>query len=133
MRKSLAAPLWTACVLFAVILAGCGRDAAPPPVAAPPAATRASSPSQEFELLQAGSETYNGRPALKLQFSQPLAAAQTFDQLLAVTNAEGAPQTGSWVLMKLMSRYRVVAAGTIGRKWSQPTLRPSMSGCTISK
>jgi uncharacterized protein YfaS (alpha-2-macroglobulin family) len=98
MRKSLAAPLWTACVLFAVILAGCGRDAAPPPVAAPPAATRASSPSQEFELLQAGSETYNGRPALKLQFSQPLAAAQTFDQLLAVTNAEGAPQTGSWVL-----------------------------------
>jgi alpha-2-macroglobulin len=96
MRSSVTGRTWTICLLWALALAGCGES--PPPIPATPAAAPAAGETQEFVLLEAGSEEYEGRPALKLRFSQPLAAAQSFDQLLRVTGPGGADQTGGWVL-----------------------------------
>ena len=98
MRKSLIATLCTLCLLLAAGLSGCGEESPPPPTATTSADQADQAATQDFVLLKAGSETRDGRPALKLSFSQPLASAQTFDQLISVTNAEGAVQAGSWVL-----------------------------------
>lgn len=98
MAASVKSGVWTACLLIAGMTAGCGRESAPPPGASATSPPPETVQTEEFVLLEAGSETYEGRPALRLHFSQPLAPAQSFDQLLSVTNAEGAAQSGSWVL-----------------------------------
>ncbi|MCX7555236.1 alpha-2-macroglobulin [Xanthomonadaceae bacterium JHOS43] len=61
-------------------------------MAAPPA------PADAFVLSDSGGEDFNGRPALRLRFSQPLIAEQDFDGLLLVRDAQGADVAGSWVL-----------------------------------
>ncbi|MBB5206707.1 alpha-2-macroglobulin family protein [Chiayiivirga flava] len=84
---------------FSLVLAGCGNDAPPPPT--PDPATQAdapAAPTADFVLIDAGSETWNGRPALRLRFSQPLVGEQPFDQLIVVADANGAEQSGGWVL-----------------------------------
>jgi uncharacterized protein YfaS (alpha-2-macroglobulin family) len=78
-------------------LAACGKDE-PAPVATTPAVAPEPAPSKDFVLLDAGSEDYEGRPALRLRFSQPLAAAQEFDKLITVKGPGGADQAGGWVL-----------------------------------
>ncbi len=113
MGKRLATRLWTrrvlgrlrstclilgSVILGSVFLVGCGKEPTPAPIIATPAPAPAAAESQAFALLEAGSEEYQGRPALKLRFSQPLAAAQTFDQLLRVTAPGGGEQAGGWVL-----------------------------------
>jgi uncharacterized protein YfaS (alpha-2-macroglobulin family) len=97
MRTSLARPIWILCLLGALALAGCGKDE-PVPIATTPATQAPAAASEDFVLVASTSEDYEGRPALKLMFSQPLAAAQNFDELLSVAGPGGAAQTGGWVL-----------------------------------
>jgi uncharacterized protein YfaS (alpha-2-macroglobulin family) len=96
MRHSMTGRMWTWCLLLGALLAGCSE--APPPVPATPAPAAPAAETRDFVLLESGSEDYEGRPALRLRFSQPLAASQSFDQLLRVTGPGGADQTGGWVL-----------------------------------
>ena len=51
-----------------------------------------------FALISAGRTEADDEVALELEFSQPLASAQTFDQLLVVKGPQGAAISGSWVL-----------------------------------
>ena len=88
--------------LFAAMLlaslAACNRSPELPPtgnVAPPPVE---AAPSTDFVLLEAGSEEVNGRPALKLVFSQPLVPEQDFNALIDVLDPEGAKADGGWVL-----------------------------------
>lgn len=89
------------CILLAgsLALAACGGDTPPP---ATPAVTQdgtaVDAATTEFVLAEAGSESYNGRPALKLRFSQPLVGEQSFDEHILVADANGAQQSGGWVL-----------------------------------
>ena len=48
--------------------------------------------------IAAGRGTHEGQLAIELEFSQPLAAGQSFDELLVVTGPKGEPVKGSWVL-----------------------------------
>lgn len=96
MRASVKVRVWTLCLGVVLALGACREAAPPPPVAATPAPEAPE--TRDFVLQQAGGEDYEGRPALKLRFSQPLAPAQSFDQLLRVTGPGGADQTGGWVL-----------------------------------
>lgn len=90
--------LATMLLLGGVLLGtGCERQPAQAPVQVEP--TPAVQPATEdFVLLDASSEDYNGRPALRLRFSQPLIADQSFDELLLVRDDKGADVPGSWVL-----------------------------------
>lgn len=84
-----------ATLILLLLLPGCGTPDAPPqtpPVATEPATTDA------FILAEATGESWNGRPALRLAFSQPLVADLPFDDLLLVRDAEGADAPGSWSL-----------------------------------
>lgn len=83
-----------ACVLV-LLLAACGRTPEP----APPVVSDApTSSDQAFALLRAGADTFEGRPALLLEFSRPLAPAQPFDTLIVVRGPGDAVQSGGWVL-----------------------------------
>ncbi len=62
--------------------------------------------SEEFELADSGAEAWQGRPALFLRFSQPLAGAQHFDELLAVSGADGEAVEGSWMLDENLATLR---------------------------
>ena len=97
MHASVSLRSWALALMIAVTLAGCGGEPAPQPVATTPAEAPAAA-TDEFVLLDAGSEDYEGRPALRLRFSQPLAAAQEFDRLITVKGPGGADQQGGWVL-----------------------------------
>jgi uncharacterized protein YfaS (alpha-2-macroglobulin family) len=97
MRARLTVRLLLLCLAAALLLSSCSEPA-PPPIATTPAPTPEAAASADFTVLTAGSEDYEGRPALKLTFSQPLAPAQAFDTLLRVTGPGGADQTGGWVL-----------------------------------
>lgn len=97
MRPSVKLLLCMLCLGLLIGLNGCGRESATPEPT-PPTSPSTTEETADFVLLEAGSESHNGRPALKLSFSQPLAAAQSFDRLLVVTNSEGAATSGSWVL-----------------------------------
>ena len=48
--------------------------------------------------MSASADTRDSRTALVLHFNRPLAAAQTFDQRLAVTGPDGEVVEGSWSL-----------------------------------
>jgi uncharacterized protein YfaS (alpha-2-macroglobulin family) len=97
MRASVTFRVWAAALTIALSIAGCGDRPAPAPAATTPAQA-APAATREFVLLDSGSEDYEGRPALRLRFSQPLAAAQEFDKLLTVKGPGGADQQGGWVL-----------------------------------
>ena len=49
-------------------------------------------------MVAAGSQTRDSRTALTLRFNAPLAAAQSFDDLIAVTGPNGEVISGSWSL-----------------------------------
>ncbi len=93
-------------LLLALLLAACGRnhDGDHPPAlqGTPATASTAAHPevTSEFALLSASSKTSDSRTALTLRFSAPLASAQTFDDLIAVTGPEGEVVSGSWSLQQ---------------------------------
>lgn len=83
---------------LALSLGACQRglpEAVPVPIAVEPAAV---SDSDTFAVSGAESDAFEGRPAAVLRFTQPLASAQNFDQLLTITRADGAAVDGSWAL-----------------------------------
>ncbi|HWG10152.1 MAG TPA: alpha-2-macroglobulin [Rhodanobacteraceae bacterium] len=91
-------------VLFACValLAGCNRHESPslslqgaPEAAGSAAKAGAKAP---FALASAGSDTRDNGTELVLRFNAPLAAAQSFDKLLAVTGPNGEAVNGSWSL-----------------------------------
>src|SRR5690349_1283222 len=91
---------WLATILLVLLLAACGRPEAPPAEDSKKA-TVADTPALaagEFGLARLESETYENRPAALLTFSKPLASAQKFDELLAITGDGGKAPDGSWVL-----------------------------------
>ncbi|WP_425477087.1 alpha-2-macroglobulin family protein [Luteimonas cucumeris] len=55
---------------------------------------------QGFALVSAYPDQHDGDLAIALEFSRPLVGTQSFDQLIAVTGANGAAVKGSWVLDK---------------------------------
>lgn len=63
-------------------------------------ATAASSAAgkQAFDLVGTGAQATNNGTALVLRFSLPLASAQAFDKMLAVTGPHGETVNGSWSL-----------------------------------
>lgn len=87
------------CLLLGMIFlqAACDRQPAPPPQA-PTASAETPKASDAFVLSEANSDESGGRPALRLQFSQPLVADQDFDALLLVRDDNGAQVSGAWVL-----------------------------------
>ncbi len=93
----LLAALFPALLLgLALLLAGCGEKA-------PEGLHTATLPlyptaTDAFVLSEAVGEDYDGRPALRLSFSQPLVAEQAFDDLLLVQDDQGGDVSGSWVL-----------------------------------
>ena len=80
-----------------VLLSGCGGggdDASTTATATPsPTATPAG-----FAIASAASESYDGRPAAIVAFTEPLAGAQKFDELAAIAGPNGEKVDGSWVL-----------------------------------
>jgi uncharacterized protein YfaS (alpha-2-macroglobulin family) len=84
-------------LLLALLLAACSRPA-PEPVPVATVAAPESGSSRPFALLTAVGESHEGRPAAVLTFSRPLAGAQKFDELLAITLADGAAPNGAWAL-----------------------------------
>lgn len=86
--------------LLALMLAisGCGGEQQATPPESPSPVSTTPAPSDAFVLSDAGGEDYQGRPALRLRFSQPLVAEQAFDELLLVRDDKGADVSGSWVL-----------------------------------
>ena len=90
---------------FSLLLGGCGaghEDGKPAlqgtPAAASSSTAKAGSGKQDFAMVAAGSQTRDSRTALTLRFSAPLAAAQSFDDLIAVTGPNGEVISGSWSL-----------------------------------
>lgn len=84
-------------LLTALLLAACSRPA-PEPVPVATVAGPTAEARQDFGLLTATGESHDGRPAATLTFSRPLAGAQKFDELLAITLKDGAAPNGSWAL-----------------------------------
>lgn len=83
-----------ALVVVVLLLGACRREppeAVPLPVAAPTA-------DAPFALSSAGSETFEGRPAVVIEFTQRLASAQRFDERVRIVRADGAAVSGSWAL-----------------------------------
>jgi uncharacterized protein YfaS (alpha-2-macroglobulin family) len=78
--------------------AGCKRDANQVPELQGGEAVDARPTVEGFGLLAAGRGEHQGQLAIELRFSQPLAASQAFDELLVVTDPDGAVVKGSWVL-----------------------------------
>lgn len=83
-------------LLLAVMgmLGGCGEKEAPA-ATAPPVSPASS---DALKLLSARADAQQNRLSIVLQFNQPLASVQTFDQLLAVTGVDGEVVAGSWSL-----------------------------------
>ncbi|ODU48027.1 alpha-2-macroglobulin [uncultured Aquimonas sp.] len=98
---------WMACALAAALAllgTGCSKDAPPPAPIETPALETAQ--VQGFGLARWGAERHNGRPALVLEFSQPLAVTQPFDELLKVTGPDGAEGQSGWTLDPDRTRLR---------------------------
>ncbi|MEO6925280.1 MAG: MG2 domain-containing protein, partial [Rhodanobacter sp.] len=93
-------------LLLAVLLAACGRGhdpGHPPALQGTPAVAGTSAhpaATSEFALVSASSKSSDSRTALTLRFSAPLASAQTFDDLIAVTGPKGEVVSGSWSLQE---------------------------------
>ncbi|OOG60751.1 hypothetical protein B0E47_02430 [Rhodanobacter sp. B05] len=98
------APRVLATLLLGLLLAACGRshDGHPPALqGAPATAGTAAHPAatSAFALVSASSKTSDSRTALTLRFNAPLASAQSFDELIAVTGPRGEVVSGSWSLL----------------------------------
>ena len=83
--------------MLVLLLAACREPA--PPVPAPMASTPvADAPAtSDFAVLSVTGEASDGRPALSVRFSQPLAEAQDLSQYLKVTDSNGKSVDGAWV------------------------------------
>jgi uncharacterized protein YfaS (alpha-2-macroglobulin family) len=97
---------FVALLLLALLIAGCKRDANQVPALQGGDAVDARPQVEGFALLSAGRGTHQGQLAIELEFSQPLAAGQSFDELLVVTGAKGQAISGSWVLDEQARRLR---------------------------
>ncbi len=86
-----------AALVLAVSLAACQREANEVPELQG-GAVDARPVVEGFGLVAAGRGQHDGQLAIELEFSQPLAAGQAFDQLLAVAGPNGEAVSGSWVL-----------------------------------
>ena len=85
--------------LLALPLLSCKREPNQvPAVQAGTAPIDARAKVAGFALVSAGRSDDNDEIALELEFSQPLANAQPFDQLLVVKGPKGEAVSGSWVL-----------------------------------
>ncbi len=93
--RRVAAPLFL--MLAVLAFAGCKRDEGQVPELQG-GAVDARPQVEGFALTAAGRGTHEGQLAIELEFSQPLAAGQSFDELLVVTGAKGEAVKGSWVL-----------------------------------
>ncbi|HZX69465.1 MAG TPA: alpha-2-macroglobulin [Rhodanobacter sp.] len=92
-------------LVVALLLGACGRGHHGNPPAlqgTPAAASSAPHPAAKsgFALVSASSTTSDSRTTLTLRFNAPLAAAQTFDDLIAVTGPKGEVVSGSWSLQE---------------------------------
>jgi alpha-2-macroglobulin len=91
-----ACPCLLAPLLALTLLAGCGGSPAPSdPVPALPAEREAT---DAFIVAAAVADPFEGRPALRVEFSQPLAQAQPFDSRILVKGPGDAVQSSGWVL-----------------------------------
>ncbi len=80
---------------LALMLAACSESP-------PPAPTAETQPDAEaavagFGVLAVTGEASDGRPALSVRFSHPLAEAQDLSQYLKVTDADGKSVDGAWI------------------------------------
>lgn len=95
--------LWRGVVVFALsvvmALGGCKRDADGqlPEVGGEKIAAKREA-IKGFGLVAAYPDQAGDELALALEFSRPLVGTQEFDALIAVTDKDGAPVKGSWVL-----------------------------------
>lgn len=87
-----ASPAWL-CWLAALALAACGPSAPPPATNTP-----ASQAPQGFVVTAITGEASDGDPALTVRFSRALAPAQDLSSVLKVTDADGKPVDGAWIL-----------------------------------
>lgn len=92
-----AAVLFSLALLLATSTA-CRRDANQVPELQGATPVDARPAIEGFALEGAGHGRHDGQVAIELRFTQPLAASQAFDELIAVTASNDAPVTGSWVL-----------------------------------
>ncbi|HRQ63342.1 MAG TPA: alpha-2-macroglobulin, partial [Xanthomonadaceae bacterium] len=92
----------TPVLLLVLALVACRQDAPATVTEAKEARIEIS----EFVLVDSGAEPWQGRPALYLRFSQPLAGAQHFDELLAVGGADDQAIEGSWMLDEDLATLR---------------------------
>ncbi len=104
-RLSARIPRLLPALLLTLLLAACGRshDGNPPVLqgaAAPASSTAQPAAKSAFALVSASSTTSDSRTALTLRFNAPLASAQTFDDLIAVTGPSGEVVSGSWSLQQ---------------------------------
>ena len=83
-----------------LLVSGCGRgtDGDKPALQGTAASAVAHATAKEFSLTSASSEARDSRTALVLKFNIGLAAAQMFDQQIAVTGPNGEVVSGSWGL-----------------------------------
>ena len=94
-------------------LAACQKRSDHVPELQPQAPIDARAQVEGFGLVAAGRGFSEGELALQLEFSQPLVASQSFDELLSVTGPKGEVVSGSWVLdesAKIL-RFPYVQAG----------------------
>ncbi|WP_213434922.1 MULTISPECIES: alpha-2-macroglobulin family protein [Lysobacteraceae] len=91
---------WAAIAALALaFLAGCKPDAhGQRPEVAGEKIAATKDKVQGFGLVAAFPDQQGDRLALALEFSRPLVGAQDFDALLSVTDKDGKPIEGSWVL-----------------------------------
>ncbi len=81
-------------MVLAVLLSACGET--PPPTIAT-TETETAAASSGFAVVAVTGEASDGRPALAVRFSRPLADAQDLSQYLKVTDASGKTVDGAWV------------------------------------
>ncbi|MFY2765100.1 alpha-2-macroglobulin family protein [Arenimonas sp. MALMAid1274] len=96
-------------VVVALVFAGCKRDANEVPELQGGDAVDARPKVEGFALVGAGRSEQGGELAIELEFSQPLATSQVFDELLVVTGTNGEVVKGSWVLDDSATKLRFPA------------------------
>lgn len=84
---------WLIGCLAALMLVSCGKT----PQTPPQASAVASDVVGHFAVTAVTGEASDGRPALTVRFSRPLAQAQDLAQFLKVTDADGKAVDGAWI------------------------------------
>ena len=90
--------------------------------------TTAAEAVEGFALLTATAESHEGRPAALLTFSQALAGAQKFDELLSIALKDGAIVAGAWALDSDNKRLRFPYLDA--NKNYVVTLKPGLAAAT---